>query len=67
VRDDDELGGTVAPVADGLIIGSALVRRLGGAEGRPRSEVVAEIGRMIAEFSSTLEAVEARDRGGQTS
>jgi tryptophan synthase alpha chain len=63
---------TLAPVADGLIIGSALVRRLSGAEARPRSEVVAEIGRMIAEFSSTLEAVEARgdenrDRAGQTS
>jgi len=51
---------TLAPVADGLIIGSALVRRLIGAEGRPRSEVVAEIGRMIAEFSSSLGAVEAR-------
>ena len=52
---------TLAPVADGLIIGSALVRRLIGAEGRPRSEVVAEIGRMIAEFSASLEAVEAQD------
>ena len=50
---------TLAPVADGLIIGSALVRRLIGAEARPRSEVVAEIGQMIAGFSSSLEAVEA--------
>ncbi len=52
---------TLAPVADGLIIGSALVRRLIGAEARPRSEVVADIGQMIAEFSSSLEAVEARN------
>jgi tryptophan synthase alpha chain len=60
---------TLAPVADGLIIGSALVRRLIGAEARPRSEVVADIGRMIAEFASSLGAVEARagNRAGQTS
>src|SRR3954468_12249245 len=57
----------LAPVADGLIIGSALVRRLIGAEDRPRAEVIADIGRMIAEFSSTLEAVEGVDRAGQTS
>ena len=50
---------TLGPVADGLIIGSALVRRLIGAEARPRSEVVADIGQMIAGFSSSLEAVEA--------
>lgn len=52
---------TLAPIADGLIIGSALVRRLIGAEGRSRSELVADIGRMIAEFSSSLGAVEAHE------
>ncbi len=52
---------TLAPVADGLIIGSALVRRLIGAEARPKSEVVAEIGEMIAGFSSSLGAVEAQN------
>ncbi len=35
----------LAPVADGLIVGSALVRRLADAQTRPRDEVVREIGR----------------------
>ena len=52
---------TLAPVADGLIIGSALVRRLIGAEARPRSEVVAEIGEMIAGFSASLRTVETQN------
>ncbi len=44
----------LAPVADGLIVGSALVRRLADAAGRPRAEVVAEIGEFIAELAGAL-------------
>jgi tryptophan synthase alpha chain len=44
----------LAPVADGLIVGSALVRRLADAADRPRDEVVAEIGRFIAELVEAL-------------
>jgi tryptophan synthase alpha chain len=42
------------PVADGVIVGSALVRRLAAAEKLPRAEVVADIGRFIAELSAAL-------------
>ena len=34
----------LAPVADGLIVGSAIVRRIAEARTRPRAEVLAEIG-----------------------
>jgi len=44
----------LAPVADGLIVGSALVRRLADAEAKPREAVVADIGRFIAELASVL-------------
>lgn len=44
----------LAPVADGLIVGSALVRRLEGAKDRPRDEVVAEIGGFVAELAQAL-------------
>jgi tryptophan synthase alpha chain len=44
----------LAPVADGLIVGSAFVRRIAEGEGRPREEVLAEIGRFA---SSLLEAL----------
>ncbi len=44
----------LAPAADGLIVGSALVRRLADAEGRPRAEVVADVGRFIAELAGAL-------------
>jgi tryptophan synthase alpha chain len=46
----------LAPVADGLIVGSALVRRLAEAQEKPRAEVVREIGRFIAELAAALEA-----------
>ncbi len=46
----------LAPSADGLIVGSALVRRLADAGDRPRAEVVAEVGRFIAELAGALEA-----------
>ncbi|HZW35189.1 MAG TPA: tryptophan synthase subunit alpha [Isosphaeraceae bacterium] len=45
----------LAPVADGLIIGSAIVRRLAEAINRPRSEVVREIGQFIGELVKVLE------------
>jgi tryptophan synthase alpha chain len=44
----------LAPVADGLIVGSALVRRLVGARDRPRAEVVQNIGDFVAELASAL-------------
>jgi tryptophan synthase alpha chain len=45
----------LAPVADGLIIGSAIVRRLAEAVNRPRAEVVREIGQFIGEMVKVLE------------
>jgi len=44
----------LAPAADGLIVGSALVRRLEGAAGRPREEIVREIGQFIADLAEGL-------------
>lgn len=44
----------LAPVADGLIVGSALVRRLANAGDRPRTEVVREIGQFIGELAAAL-------------
>jgi tryptophan synthase alpha chain len=44
----------LAPVADGLIVGSALVRRLVDAKSRNRSDVVKEIGQFVAELASGL-------------
>ena len=41
----------LAPVADGLIVGSALVRRLAEAVNRPRNEVVKEIGQFVGELA----------------
>ena len=44
----------LAPVADGLIVGSAIVRRLEGAAGRPRDQVVAGVGDFVAELAAAL-------------
>jgi tryptophan synthase alpha chain len=44
----------LAPVADGLIVGSALVRRLAEAANRPRAEVVREIGEFTGELAKVL-------------
>jgi tryptophan synthase alpha chain len=49
----------LAPVADGLIVGSALVRRLAGALNRPRGEVIGEIGQFVGELAQVL--AETRD------
>ena len=42
------------PVADGLIVGSAIVRRVAEAGTRPREQVLAEIGRYVAELLAAL-------------
>ena len=44
----------LAPLADGLIVGSALVKRLEGASQRPRAEVAAEVGRFIGELIAAM-------------
>lgn len=44
----------LAPVADGLIVGSALVRHLENAAGRPREEVIADVGQFVAELVEAL-------------
>lgn len=46
----------LAPVADGLIVGSAIVRRLADAENRPRPELVKEIGDFVAELTTGLKS-----------
>jgi len=45
----------LAPVADGLIVGSALVRRLGDAVNRSRPEIVKEIGDFVGSLADALE------------
>jgi tryptophan synthase alpha chain len=50
---------TLAPVADGLIVGSALVKRLADAEKLTRAQVVQDIGRFVAELASALNDVDA--------
>jgi tryptophan synthase alpha chain len=49
----------LAPVADGLIVGSAIVRRLAEAVNRPRGEVVREIGEFTGELAKVLDAARA--------
>ena len=45
----------LAPVADGLIVGSAIVRRLAEASTRPRGDVLNEIGDYVAEMAAALQ------------
>ncbi|HEX4148899.1 MAG TPA: tryptophan synthase subunit alpha [Pirellulales bacterium] len=45
----------LAPVADGLIVGSAIVRRMAEAAQRPRQQVVAEIGDFVAELLAAMD------------
>jgi tryptophan synthase alpha chain len=45
----------LAPVADGLIVGSAIVRRVAEASQRPRAEVLHEIGDYVGELLAALE------------
>lgn len=44
----------LAPVADGVIVGSAFVRRLAEADTRPRGEVIREVGDFAAELLAAL-------------
>jgi tryptophan synthase alpha chain len=46
----------LAPVADGLIVGSAIVRRIAEASDRPRDVVLKEIGEYAASLLATLAA-----------
>ena len=46
----------LAPVADGLIVGSAIVRRVAEAATRPPGQVLDEIGDYAAELLAALQA-----------
>ena len=46
----------LSPVADGLIVGSAIVRRVAEAARRPREQVLDEIGDYVAELVAAMEA-----------
>jgi tryptophan synthase alpha chain len=46
----------LAPVADGLIVGSAIVRRIAEATTRPREQVLDEIGEYVATLLAPLQA-----------
>ncbi len=48
----------LAPVADGLIVGSAIVRRVAEAAQRPRQEVLREVGQYVAELIAALRETE---------
>ena len=45
----------LAPVADGLIVGSAIVRRIADASQRPRPDVLREIGEYVRDLLAALE------------
>jgi tryptophan synthase alpha chain len=45
---------TLAPVADGLIVGSAVVKRIAAAEQRPRKEVIATVGEFVESLVQAL-------------
>ncbi|MGA2062150.1 MAG: tryptophan synthase subunit alpha [Thermoguttaceae bacterium] len=45
----------LSPVADGLIVGSAIVRRMSDAAQRPRQEVLKEIGDYVAELMAAMQ------------
>lgn len=46
----------LSPVADGLIVGSAIVRRIATAETRPRGEVLREVGEYVGGLLAALNA-----------
>jgi tryptophan synthase alpha chain len=46
----------LAPVADGLIVGSAVVRRIAAAESKPRETVLADVGNFVGELLVALNA-----------
>jgi tryptophan synthase alpha chain len=47
----------LAPVADGLIVGSALVRRIADGASKPRAELLADVGGYIESLLEALNAV----------
>lgn len=47
----------LSPVADGLIVGSAIVRRVAQAADRPRTEVLREVGDYVSSLAEALEGV----------
>jgi tryptophan synthase alpha chain len=47
----------LAAIADGLIVGSAIVRRLAEAVNHPRPDVVKEIGQFVGELAEAIEGV----------
>ena len=44
----------LAPVADGLIVGSAIVRRIAAAAEKPRAAVLADVGQYVGELLAAL-------------
>lgn len=46
----------LSPVADGLIVGSAIVRRVAEAATKPRAKVLAEIGDYVGELLSAMQS-----------
>jgi tryptophan synthase alpha chain len=45
----------LAPVADGLIVASAIIRRIAEAAAKPRDQVLREVGDYVAELLAALE------------
>lgn len=45
----------LAPVADGLIVGSAIVRRIAAAAEKPRDQVIRDVGDYVAELLQALD------------
>jgi tryptophan synthase alpha chain len=45
----------LAPVADGLIVGSAIVRRVAEAATKPREQVLNELGDYAAELLAAMD------------
>jgi tryptophan synthase alpha chain len=45
----------LAPVADGLIVGSAVVRRIADAETKPRDAVLKDVGDYVASLVHALD------------
>jgi tryptophan synthase alpha chain len=44
----------LAPVADGLIVGSAIVRRMAATADKPRGDAIAEVGQYVSELLAAL-------------
>src|SRR5262249_8179094 len=44
----------LAPLADGLVVGSAIVRRIAAAVERPRDEVLGDVGRYVEDLLIAL-------------